>query len=184
MDIKVAKKELRVAMEQLRKNLTPEQKDNFDKSICDQLIEKISRSNPKAVHSYIPMGAEIDIRPVLHYLLQNNIKVICPKALPKRTLVNLELENLEDLADGIYGTQHPNNNLVFEGQPDIFIIPGLAFDTNSYRLGYGSGYYDTFLPNCPDSLKLGICYPFQIIKEVPTEPHDIQLSEIITPLTS
>jgi len=55
----------------------------------------------------------------------------------------------------------------------------LAFDANNYRLGYGGGYYDTFLAQHPTAFKQGIFYPFQEVSEVPTEVHDVQLDHVL-----
>ena len=54
----------------------------------------------------------------------------------------------------------------------------MSFDEYNYRLGYGAGYYDNFLVNHPNALKVGIFYPFQKVDKVPTEPHDVKLDEI------
>jgi 5-formyltetrahydrofolate cyclo-ligase len=79
----------------------------------------------------------------------------------------------------MWGTIHPGGNEAYTGPIDLFIVPGLAFDTELYRLGYGAGYYDNHLVNQPQAWKAGICYPCQVINKVPTEPHDIKLDELI-----
>ena len=61
----------------------------------------------------------------------------------------------------------------------MIITPGLAFDASNYRLGYGGGYYDSFMVNHPDAWKIGICYPFQKVPKVPIEEHDLQLDKIL-----
>jgi 5-formyltetrahydrofolate cyclo-ligase len=55
----------------------------------------------------------------------------------------------------------------------------LAFDAANYRLGYGGGYYDGFLRQHPEAYKLGICYPFQKVKQVPLEAHDVRLDAVL-----
>lgn len=155
------------------------EKGTLDENICTQLLQLIAARKPAVVHCYIPMGSEIDIKPVINHMLQQKITVLAPKALKQRRMENLILRSLDELESGIYGTQHPANTMAYDGPIDLFIIPGLAFDKNNYRLGYGSGYYDTFLHTQPSAYKAGICYPFQLIDHVPTEPHDEQLSTII-----
>ena len=63
---------------------------------------------------------------------------------------------------------------------DLVIVPGVAFDRDGNRLGRGKGYYDRLLPRIPSAYKVGICFPFQIVEEVPAEPFDIRMDEIIT----
>lgn len=163
----------------LRDALPHAEKDMLDKHVCTTLTGIINDRKPKVVHCYIPMGSEIDIKPVIHYMLDNGITVITPKALKQRQMENLVLRSLNELEPGIYGTQHPANSHAYKGVIDLFIIPGLAFDKNNYRLGYGSGYYDTFLHTQHTAYKAGICYPFQVVDKVPAEPHDEQLSTVI-----
>ncbi len=80
---------------------------------------------------------------------------------------------------GVFGTVHPTGEKVFTGTYDMMITPGLSFDSNNYRLGYGGGYYDTFLAENPAAKKVGIFYPFQEVDNLPLEPHDVRLDEIL-----
>ena len=66
--------------------------------------------------------------------------------------------------------------------PAIILIPGLAFDLQGGRLGRGMGYYDRFLAKHPSLVKIGLCYDFQIIPEVPTEEHDVRMDYIVSSL--
>lgn len=173
------KKELRFEMLTKRGKFPKVEKDPYDTWISVELIERIKKIKPKVVHVYLPMGKEIDITPVIEYLLAVKIKVIAPKTLPKRKLENRVLYSLQQLEAGVFGTTHPLSSNVYDGPIDLIIIPGLAFDAANYRLGYGGGYYDNFLVNFPTAYKVGIFYPFQQVEHVPIEDHDIQLDEII-----
>lgn len=87
----------------------------------------------------------------------------------------------EDLKPGAYGIAEPTGEL-FTGYAtiDIAVIPGVAFDFSGHRLGHGRGYYDKLLPKLTTTVKAGICFPFQVVEEVPTEPFDIPMDIIIT----
>ena len=89
------------------------------------------------------------------------------------------LNSLDDLEKGVFGTKHPTGENEFDGEYDLIIVPGLSFDRNNYRLGYGGGYYDNFMVNYPAAKKIGIFYPFQEIENVPSETHDMMLDEIL-----
>jgi 5-formyltetrahydrofolate cyclo-ligase len=173
------KKELRKEMLGRRDTLDPTQKQKYDTAICEQILDIITIHNYNIIHTYLPMGSEINIFPLIERLLTTGKTVVTPKALKHRKMENLILNSLNELESGIYGTQHPANSIEYTGNFDLFIIPGLAFDRQNYRLGYGSGYYDTFLVSQPQAYKLGIAYPFQIIEKVPTEPHDMVLDQIL-----
>lgn len=86
----------------------------------------------------------------------------------------------QELTLGAYGIAEPTGDLFTDYQSiDLAIIPGVAFDTAGHRLGRGKGYYDKLLPRIP-ATKIGICFPFQLIKEVPAEPFDICMNTVIT----
>jgi 5-formyltetrahydrofolate cyclo-ligase len=172
------KKVLRKEMTAFRAEMNVAEKEKYDSNICRRIEQLIAERQINVVHTYLPMGTEINITPLIQKMLDAGITVVTPKALKQRQMQNLVLHSLSELEAGIYGTQHPANSTEYTGDFDLFIIPGLAFDNNRYRLGYGSGYYDTFLHTQPNAYKLGICYPFQVIDKVPTEPHDIQLDAL------
>lgn len=154
-------------------------KPAYDLWICSQLEQLVKEKKAKVVHAYLPMGTEIDIRPFLEKMLAENIKIMTPKTLPKRQLENLELHALDELEKGVFGTSHPANSSEYKENYDLIIVPGLAFDSHNYRLGYGGGYYDTFLAQHPKAFKAGIFYPFQKVNAVPKENHDVCLDTII-----
>ncbi|MFT5762360.1 MAG: 5-formyltetrahydrofolate cyclo-ligase [Polaribacter sp.] len=154
-------------------------KKKYDLWICSQLEQLVKEKNVKTVHAYLPMGTEIDIRPFIQKALKQNIKIISPKTLPKRQLENLELHSLETIGKGVFGTSHPANSTIYSGDYDLIIVPGLAFDNQNFRLGYGGGYYDTFLEQHPTTFKIGIFYPFQEVTSVPKEAHDVSLDTVL-----
>lgn len=173
------KKKLRTEMHIKRANVNGDKKLTYDLEICNKLEALIDEIKAKVVHAYLPMGKEIDITPLLEKLLAKNITVVSPKTLKNRQLQNLVLNTLNEIEQGVFGTKHPSNSVEYTGVFDLIIVPGLAFDDNKYRLGYGAGYYDNFLVNHPNALKVGIFYPFQKVHKVPIEPHDVKLNEII-----
>lgn len=79
-----------------------------------------------------------------------------------------------------FGIMEPTgDNLSDYGKIDLIIIPGVAFDRNKNRLGRGKGYYDRFLKNT-NAPKMGICFDFQLIDKVPTEPNDVKMDFVIS----
>jgi 5-formyltetrahydrofolate cyclo-ligase len=173
------KAELRNSMLSRREALAPVAKSAMDERICDKLKQLVDDLKPQVVHTYIPMGAEVDVKPFIQYLLAKEITILAPKVLPKRQLQHLVLTNLEHLEDGSFGTVHPAGDEKYEGNIDLFIVPGLVFSEDQYRIGYGGGYYDKMLTSYPNAYKAGICYSFQLLKKIPVEPHDVQLDGII-----
>lgn len=86
----------------------------------------------------------------------------------------------QDLAIGAYGIAEPTGEVFTDYKSiDLAVIPGVAFDMAGHRLGRGKGYYDKLLPRI-SAFKIGICFPFQLIEEVPAESFDICMNTIIT----
>ena len=179
MTITDLKKKLRKEMHLKRAELNPVFKQKYDKWICEALLKTIKENKFKTIHCYLPMGTEIDIFPLIEILLKENLTIVTPKTLTKRKLKHLVLKSLDELEEGVYGTQHPAGDNEFLGQYDLIITPGLAFDASNYRLGYGGGYYDNFMVQYPEARKIGICYPFQQVDKIPVEEHDLKLDAIL-----
>lgn len=87
----------------------------------------------------------------------------------------------EDMTIGAYGIKEPIGELFTDyAAIDFIAVPGVAFDRSGNRLGRGKGYYDRLLPRIPSAYKAGICFPFQLVEEVPAEAFDIRMDEVIT----
>lgn len=87
----------------------------------------------------------------------------------------------DDMAIGAYGIDEPTGELFTDyAAIDFIAVPGVAFDRSGNRLGRGKGYYDRLLPRIPSAYKAGICFPFQLVEEVPAEAFDIRMDEVIT----
>lgn len=156
------------------------EKEVLDQALNQKLQDFVSEMNPNVVHTYLPMGHEINLYPTIQYLLDSKIVVVCPRALTKPKMKHLRLESLDMLEEGKYGTRHPSGGQEYNGDLDLIIVPGLAFNSGKFRLGYGGGYYDYFLSSKPNAVKIGLFYTFQLENNLMTEPHDIPLDYIIT----
>lgn len=166
-------------MRQRRSQLDSIFKNAYDQWICEQVWQRIEQKAMRTVHCYLPIRGEIDIYPLIQCMLTANIQVVTPKTLPNRRLLHLILESLDRLEKGVYGTTFPAQGQKYEGSYDLIIVPGLAFNEQGMRLGYGGGYYDNFLIQHPKALRLGIFYPFQKVEQLPVEDHDFKLDEVL-----
>ena len=87
----------------------------------------------------------------------------------------------EDLEEGAFQIMEPvGEPFIAFDQIDFALVPGMAFDAAGHRLGRGKGYYDRFLSTHPDIYKIGVCFPFQRVAEVPSEAHDVVMDEVIS----
>lgn len=128
---------------------------------------------------YYPHKNEVDTLEVINYLLGRGKTVLLPK-VSQRHLLPIKIEGLKSLHTGYAGIKEPEGE-VFRGKIDLIVVPAVAFDRKGHRLGYGKGFYDRFLEDRKDSLKVGFAFDFQVIDNLPVEPHDIPVDIIITP---
>jgi 5-formyltetrahydrofolate cyclo-ligase len=88
-----------------------------------------------------------------------------------------------DLAEGMYGIKEPvieQCTIVHPRNIDVVFVPAFAFDKNGNRVGYGKGYYDTWLQHFPFSKRIGLAFDFQVVQQVPIESHDVPVARIVT----
>lgn len=154
---------------------------------CEIFFLNIKPQPAQSVGLYVPMGRELDVLPLLEKLLEKGH--VC--ALPviqkdSRELKFARWQEDEPLEEGPYKVMQPQITDKTEWvEPDIVVVPLLAFDRRGYRLGYGGGYYDATLAALrakKDILAVGWAYAQQaVLFNLPKEDHDEQLDWVITP---
>jgi 5-formyltetrahydrofolate cyclo-ligase len=173
------KDSLRKEMKRQRALMLSEEKELLDSAICRRLFFLIQERQARNIHTFLPMQGEINIFPLIQDLLSQGLTLVAPEALARRRMRNWILKGLDQLQDGVYGTKFPAHSEEYTGTYDLIIVPGLAFDQEKYRVGYGAGYYDTFLEKHAEAFSVGVAYPFQVVDEVPREAHDRALDLLI-----
>lgn len=136
------------------------------------------------VAGYVPIRAELDIMPTLEQLAGKGHMVGLPVTGEKETLLAFRFWQPGDpLVRGRYNVQEPESRAELI-QPDILLVPLVAFDERGYRIGYGAGYYDRTINWLRQGKKpltcIGIGYHFQRVEKVPTEGHDEPLDKVIS----
>ena len=96
-----------------------------------------------------------------------------------------QVVSIKQLESGYKGIKEPVVNerylYRFERSEDtLVIVPGVAFDANGYRVGYGKGFYDRFLKDKRQMTVIGLCFSGQLVEEIPHDEHDIKMDKIIT----
>lgn len=154
----------------------------LDKEILDQEIYNRMIKNEKFIKSkiiaiYIAKGSEVETKKIIEKAIELGKEVTVP-------ITNVEIElyrfnSFDDLIRGKFGILEPKTRILPSREPDLVIIPGVAFGQCMHRLGYGKGYYDRFLSNSK-SYRIGICYDFQIMEKLPSHEMDQKMDEIIS----
>ena len=172
------KGEIRREMRERRRALTPEERAAASEVICAKL-DALNLHSPIAV--YLASPQEIDLSPFIRKMLAMGDKVVAPR-WNGETYELAVLKGLDDarLRKGPMGILEPvEAEIVSPREVEVWLVPGLAFTKNGGRLGYGGGWYDRLLCKVPKRVpKIGIAYTFQLVDELPAEPHDVRLTSV------
>ena len=92
----------------------------------------------------------------------------------------IEIQNLDQIEKGYMGIPEPvADGPVAEDKKALVLMPGLAFDAQGHRIGYGGGFYDKFLSREPDHPTVALCYAFQMLPHIDTEAFDIPVDLVL-----
>ena len=117
--------------------------------------------------------------PMLEQALRDGKKVAVPKVYGEE-MKFLYLDDLTQVEKGYAGIPEPiADEPVADDETALVLMPGLAFDPQGHRIGYGGGFYDKFLAAEPNHPTLALCYEFQMLPELHTEEHDIPVDTVL-----
>jgi 5-formyltetrahydrofolate cyclo-ligase len=154
-------------------------KENKSRIIFNKIINHEYYKNAKVIAIYNSFKSEVDTKYLINYSLNNNKIVLLPR-IEKDNMNFYRIDSLNNLVKNKYGIDEPiNNNLYNKEDIDLMIVPGIVFDKNNNRIGYGKGYYDKYLKNS-SIYTIGILYSEQLIDNIEVTNNDIKLNEIIT----
>ena len=178
------KGEVRTRILRLRDALTPIQIAQGSAAIRERLIllEPIRRASTLMV--YLNVGSEVVTDDLVLWGLREGKRVAVSRCIPaSRELETCRIEGLDEVAPGHYGIREPGRHIerpVPAGEIDAVIVPGVAFDRRGFRIGYGGGYYDRFLPLAARAARIGIAFACQVAARIPTGTQDIPMDGIVT----
>ena len=129
---------------------------------------------------YYSFGSEVDTRELCRKILSDGKALYLPRCVKEtRQLLVCPVTDMKDLRRGAYGIFEPQTEPVSEKIPDFVIVPGLAFDKNRGRMGYGAGYYDRFLAAC-GAVSCMPAFSFQKTERAAFEATDVAVDMIVT----
>jgi len=154
--------------------------------IRSRLFNEEEFKKAKVVMFYVSLKDEVDTLLMIDEALKAGKRIAVPVILKeeKRLIAGEIYNRLEDLESQHFGIYQPRQDRAKEiplGDIDLVVVPGVAFDRKNIRLGRGHGYYDRFLSGLPKTTKtIGLAFDFQVLEDLPQDPHDIPVSKIIT----
>lgn len=172
------KKALRKQVLQELKALSKEEKQNINEWLTDQLLQHPFYKEAKTIATYLSFPHEFQTAKLIEQAQKDGKTILIPKTYPqgKMDFVLYEPEKLEKNSFGLLEPQG-EATILEPSQIDLIHVPGLAFNTSGYRVGYGGGYYDRYLEHFPGHT-ISTLYPCQI-QDFQPDSHDIPVEEVL-----
>ncbi len=193
------KTELRQQIRQTKRQFSPQQLKELSLPIIARLRPRLAQA--ATVYAYYSLPDEVCTHTLVDDLAAEGKTVLLPKVTGPHTMEWHRYTSRANLVAGAYGIAEPDSGLADRIQVSsncqlsivncqfsilnsqfkapIILVPGIAFDPQGHRLGRGKGYYDRFLAAHPDIYKIGVCFDFQKVPEVPVDEFDIPVDEVV-----
>ena len=180
-DLQIKKDEIRKQILEKRSNLSLEEVDKKSELIIENLTPYLK--NAQNIMIFMDMKNEVRITKLIELYPEKNF-FISKIVNSKNREMKINKYNENELVLHKFGYHESSSDDFYDEKIlDIVVVPALAFDSSKNRIGFGGGYYDTFLNKVREKNKntlfIGVCYDFQMIEEVPIEGHDITLDLVI-----
>lgn len=175
---------LRKKILEKRNSLNVSQISSKSKSIQKRLIGSIEFIESKSIGIYLPIGSEVQTNEIIRNALESAKTVLLPRVvLDDLHYFVVEKKDFDqDLFDvNKFGIKEPKKINMKVKFIDLLIVPGIVFDYQGYRIGYGYGYYDKFMAKKKFSKSIGLAYDFQVVKNpIPKFEYDKKMNILIT----
>ena len=183
MNEKSEKNELRRLMKEKRELLPSATIKAHSAAVIGQLKGEKIFFEAENILLYASLSHEVQLWDLAEECLARGVKVYFPLIEGKGIMRAARIFSLSDLKPDKYGILSPRADFPVAPPKDINLIvaPGLAFSPSGERLGMGGGYYDRFLPQAARAYVAALAFDFQIVEDLPVEPHDVLMDLIITP---
>ena len=186
------KKELRKQMKIFRDGMSADERFRLSQKIAEKLFTTKEYTDAENILIFVSYGSEIDTLPIIQNAIDTGKNVAVPRIdiEDENKVMNFyRINSLDELVPGFYGIPEPDESHTIPCEPKdaLVIVPGLVFDKNMYRIGYGGGFYDKYLSEQgrKNYKKLAVAFDFQVLKEeyIETDANDIPVDMIITEKT-
>lgn len=175
MDKQALRKEIR----QKKRAMTEEQISSASRRLAELFFASASYQQAKTIYGYLPYNQEVRTVPMLEQALRDGKRVAVPKVYGEEMRF-IYLEDLSQVEKGYAGIPEPIADAPVACDPTALVLmPGLAFDRQGRRIGYGGGFYDRFLAQEPEHPTLALCYEFQMCDSLPTEEFDVPVDCVL-----
>lgn len=173
------KTQLRRSIREQKRAMTEAEINARSEKLCQLFIASEAYQKAKTIYGYLPYNQEVRTVPMLERALRDGKRVAVPKCYGDE-MKFIFMEDLSLVEKGYAGIPEPiADEPVADDETALVLMPGLAFDPEGHRIGYGGGFYDKFLSAEPDHPTLALCYEFQMMPKLETEAHDIPVDSVL-----
>lgn len=172
------KKAVREKMLKQREALTLGDVSRLSTVIADRLLSHQRFREARTIGFYIPKGNEVDTKEAIARALAVG-KIVAVPITTDHAMSFCKLHSLDKVRKGKFGIPEPDTQNPEPAEPELVIVPGVAFGLCMHRLGYGRGYYDKYLAKS-FAYRIGVCFDFQLVEKLPSHENDQRMDEIIT----
>lgn len=173
------KKALRSFIRERKRAMTEQQIQEKSESLGRLFVQSDLYRKAKTVYGYLPYNQEVRTVPMLEQAVRDGKQVAVPKVYGDE-MKFIYMTDLSQVECGYAGIPEPvADGPVADDPKALVLMPGVAFDPEGHRVGYGGGFYDKFLEREPDHPTLALCYDFQMFPELETQEHDIPVDLVL-----
>ena len=174
------KKEIRAYIREKKRAMTEQQIVSASARLGEKLRESELYRNAKTFYGYLPYNQEVRTVPMLEQAIRDGKRVAVPKCYGEEMRFIYISDFEKEVAPGYANIPEPiADGPVADDKTALVLMPGLAFDPQGHRIGYGGGFYDRFLSAEPDHPTLALCYGFQMVEHLETEEFDIPVDQVL-----
>lgn len=151
---------------------------------ASQKLGELFRAHPlynasKTIYGYLSYNQEVRTVPMLEQAIADGKRIAVPKVFGDE-MKFIYLDDLSRIEKGYCGIPEPIDDAPVADDPcALVLMPGLAFDPQGHRIGYGGGFYDKFLANEPNHPTIALCYDFQMVDHLETEEFDVPVDCVL-----
>ena len=173
------KTELRSSIRAQKRAMSREEIDRRSARLGELFAASEAYKNAKTIYGYLPYNQEVRTVPMLERALADGKRVAVPKCYGDE-MKFIFMDDLTKVEKGYANIPEPiADGPVADDETALVLMPGLAFDPQGHRIGYGGGFYDKFLAAAPHHPTLALCYEFQLLPHLETEAHDIPVDYVL-----
>lgn len=156
----------------------PETKAKLDQYLLEQLIALPAYKVAQVIATYLAFPHEYDTSLLINQALKDGKRLVVPKTYKQGRMIFVDYDP-DNLVATSFGLMEPASDLAVEkSEIDLIHVPGVVFNAEGYRIGYGAGYYDRYLSDF-EGMTVSMVYPCQE-KDFTPDSHDVAVREVIT----